>query len=124
MELKTKYNVGQRVKIEAEYMYDKECPFCNGQGYLMINENKIRCKTCDSTGKLFFYSNEKNYVEGIIKRIEYSVDCKPVDEYDHDKKHKKTIGNCAHVIKYYIKAASVNLKCKDFYYEDEIRKIK
>lgn len=124
MELKTKYNVGQRVKIEAEYMYDKECPFCNGQGYLMIDENKIRCKTCDSTGKLFFYSNEKNYVEGIIKRIEYSVDCKPVDEYDRDKKHKKTIGNCAHVIKYYIKAASANLKCKDFYYEDEIRKIK
>lgn len=60
MELKTKYNVGQRVKIEAEYMCDKECPFCNGQGYLMINSNKVKCKTCDSTGKLFFYSNEKS----------------------------------------------------------------
>lgn len=46
MEIKTKFNFGQRIYtiVEGQELYKEKCAFCEGKGYFFYRENKRNCR--------------------------------------------------------------------------------
>ena len=53
MEIKTKFNHGQRVQaiIQGQEKYTEKCPICEGNGYFTYKDKKIECSESGCWGK-------------------------------------------------------------------------
>lgn len=72
MEIKTKFNVGDKVKVLADPIIKTTCPFCKGQKFIMIGDTKLYCQNCDD-GVLKSRMNHRQLVDGVITGIKLDV---------------------------------------------------
>lgn len=101
MKIETKYNVGEKVKVYVDEKVICDCPFCNGEGYKIINDDKLYCQNCDN-GKMSFRRNNRILAEGTITGFRYTVNTNGVDEYDDIEDYAKVDGNETHEIEYFV----------------------
>lgn len=72
MNIKTKYNVGDKVLVKADKMIKKICPFCNGEGEKNIDGTTIYCQNCNE-GYIYTRSNDSCYVPATIQSINANI---------------------------------------------------
>lgn len=55
MEIKTKFNIGDKVRTPTIYHKTRaiQCPFCGGKRYVVDGDNKLECEMC--TGGIYSY---------------------------------------------------------------------
>ena len=73
MEIKTKYNIGDKVMVLADSLIKQTCPFCHGKGKLEVNGTVLYCQNCES-GMLTHRGDIKHLVEGIITKVQVEVE--------------------------------------------------
>lgn len=79
MEIKTKFNHGQRVQaiISGQEEYDEECPICEGKGEYIFKETVIECRNSGCYGNGFITKSKKeqwfvpkdSYYNFVIQKI-------------------------------------------------------
>ena len=52
MEIKTTYNIGDKVTIEDYVTTYEQCSFCEGKGHIKFKGRKIWCPDCKGKGKV------------------------------------------------------------------------
>lgn len=71
MEIKTKYNLGD--KVYQIHSYSKEefakCPACEGRGHVYVNEFKFTCEKCYGHGGTAVYPPVKWHVSNEVGKI-------------------------------------------------------
>ena len=87
MNIKTKYRIGDKVKVYADKMLFSECPFCNGMGYRIIqtegsDDGKRYCQNCDGEGQYKTRLDDNELVEGVITGMHIDVMTEEEDEFD------------------------------------------
>ena len=50
MEIKTKYNIGDKVEIEKYFTQMNTCPICEGEKIITIKKQKFFCPKCNGSG--------------------------------------------------------------------------
>lgn len=100
MKLETKYSVGEKVLVMADIKTKTKCPFCNGKGFLLTNNEKLYCQNCYD-GQLIFRSNKRVQTVGTIKGLMYDIRTENIDDIN-DEDFVKIDGDITHQIEYYI----------------------
>lgn len=73
MEIKTKFSVGDKVKVVANPVTKTTCPFCKGKQSMEIDGTTIYCQNCDN-GTISVRTSEKVLVDGVITKIMLEVE--------------------------------------------------
>lgn len=82
MDIKTKYNLGDKVLVPADMILRQTCPFCNGKGFVILKDgSKFYCQNCED-GQLVTRTNDRKLVEGTITKV--SVETKKADCEDDE----------------------------------------
>ena len=91
MEIRTKFNIGDKVWVIDSRKVEDICPICEGKGYVIIKNENFRCPKCNAYRKI----NERNeyFIEGQIKITDIRVWClyEPEIRYFDDKYSKEGI---------------------------------
>lgn len=95
--IRHKYYVGDKVIIPADKMIITTCPFCEGEGSRMVNNELCYCQNCED-GKIKIRSSEIVHVEGVVKGMHISVSTE--DEYD-EASYKNDDGTFV-TVEYYV----------------------
>lgn len=82
MEIKTKFSVGDKVKVMADPIIKTTCSFCNGKGFLMVEDTKLYCQNCEDGVLKSRMTNHRQLVEGVITQIQ--LDIKNVESEDDE----------------------------------------
>ena len=93
MKIDTKYNVGDKVMVQADPIMTTTCPFCKGKGKLEVNGTELYCQNCDDGILKSRMMEGRQFVPGVITGIHLEVsrmgadedgfedeDCTPIDE--------------------------------------------
>lgn len=110
MKIQTKYSIGDKVMVKADKMIIKTCPFCDGVGYRMVEQEKLYCQNCDD-GLLKTRSSESEFVEGAVKKIMVSVERNIDIEEDEFDEYVDIDADRKALVEYYI-----NLDDEDNYW--------
>ena len=92
MEIRTKFNVGDKVWTIRQSEVAEKCPICNGKEKIKIKNKKYRCPECDGDGyirKLYpewvVFDRKREIKEIIIdidRELIYSVEYNKYDAKD------------------------------------------
>ena len=82
MNIKTKYNVGDTIKVKKRITKYKDCPICNKTGKITIKNLIFSCPNCHGKGEICFDVKETVEVEIMRITITYGIhSSKPSIEY-------------------------------------------
>ena len=74
LNIDNKFEVGQEVYIIRKERTKEKCPACNGDGHIIVNENRFSCEKCYGRGYLrntanIAYQIIGKYVVTLVKSI-------------------------------------------------------
>lgn len=52
MVIENQFNIGDEVYVIRKERVKESCPACNGDGHIIVNENRFSCESCYGTGLL------------------------------------------------------------------------
>lgn len=52
LNIDNKFEIGQEVYVIRKERTKEKCSACNGEGYIIVNENRFSCVSCYGTGLL------------------------------------------------------------------------
>ena len=52
LNIENKFEIGQEVYVIRKERVKERCPACNGDGHIIVNENRFSCESCYGTGLL------------------------------------------------------------------------
>ena len=64
-----KFEIGQEVYIVQKAREDFICPACNGDGHIIVNENRFSCVSCYGTGLLHGKKSYQLVGKDVIDKI-------------------------------------------------------
>lgn len=95
--IRHKYYVGDKVIVPADKMIITTCPFCDGEGSRMVNNELCYCQNCEE-GEIKVRSSEVVYVNATVKGMHISVSTE--DEYN-ESTYKNDDGTFV-TVEYYV----------------------
>ena len=74
MEIKTKFNLGQRIQciLQGIENIEEKCLICEGKGFFFYKEKKIYCQECGGEGSTIKHLPAKWYVPKGFDNVEWS----------------------------------------------------
>lgn len=124
MDIKTKYNLGDRVLVSADLILRQTCPFCEGKGFrtLQGTDFKFYCQNCKDGQLVTRTSNNRQLVEGIITKV--VVETKKVDCEDDEWWYNAEEGQIGQHVEYAVDIVdSENFYGNGMYDEDKIKEV-
>lgn len=82
MDIKTKFSVGDKVRVLADPIIKTTCPFCKGKKSVEIDGETLYCQNCDDGVFINRMSNQRQLVEGVVTGIK--LDVKTIDSEDDE----------------------------------------
>lgn len=82
MDIKTKFSVGDKVRVLADPIIKTTCPFCKGKKSVKIDGETLYCQNCDDGVLINRMSNQRQLVEGVVTGIK--LDVKTIDSEDDE----------------------------------------
>lgn len=74
MDIKTRYNIGDRVRVKADKLVTIPCPFCQGQFKRNVNGLTLYCQNCNEGQLTSVAKNSLRTVDGKITGIRVCID--------------------------------------------------